>query len=173
MITIDLQFPGKLEADIMKISGVYKIINTITGDFYIGSSKNIEQRWHSHRKPSIWALYPRVKLYQAFIKYGLDSFTFSIIEETNDLRVREQYWMDQLKPSYNNYRAKEQNTERFRNTNKAWYETHREEYSAKSKAYYNRLCAYKGEILTLRALSKRLSRRGVQHSTLEAKKYLI
>lgn len=27
-----------------KISGVYKITNNITGDFYIGSSKNIKQR---------------------------------------------------------------------------------------------------------------------------------
>ena len=26
------------------ISGIYKITNTITGDFYIGSSKNIEKR---------------------------------------------------------------------------------------------------------------------------------
>ena len=26
-----------------KISGVYKITNTITGDFYIGSSKNIKK----------------------------------------------------------------------------------------------------------------------------------
>ena len=26
-----------------KISGVYKITNTVTGEFYIGSSKNIEK----------------------------------------------------------------------------------------------------------------------------------
>ena len=32
----------------MKISGVYKITNTVTGDFYIGSSKNIERRWKAH-----------------------------------------------------------------------------------------------------------------------------
>lgn len=28
-----------------KICGVYKITNTVTGDFYIGSSKNAKQRW--------------------------------------------------------------------------------------------------------------------------------
>lgn len=27
-----------------KISGVYRIVNIVTGDFYIGSSKNIKQR---------------------------------------------------------------------------------------------------------------------------------
>lgn len=34
-----------------KISGVYKITNKITGDFYIGSSKNIKRRWYSHKCP--------------------------------------------------------------------------------------------------------------------------
>ena len=28
----------------MKISGIYKITNTITNDFYIGSSKDVKQR---------------------------------------------------------------------------------------------------------------------------------
>ena len=28
-----------------KIIGIYKIINTVTGDFYIGSSKDIKRRW--------------------------------------------------------------------------------------------------------------------------------
>ena len=27
-----------------KISGVYKITNTVTGDFYIGSSKDVKDR---------------------------------------------------------------------------------------------------------------------------------
>ena len=31
-----------------KISAVYKITNTITGDFYIGSSKNVKKRWTNH-----------------------------------------------------------------------------------------------------------------------------
>lgn len=62
-----------------KISGIYKITNKITGDFYIGSSKNIKSRWINHKKPYTWKLYPRVKLYQAFLKYGLDNFTFDML----------------------------------------------------------------------------------------------
>ena len=31
------------------ICAVYKIINTITGDFYIGSSKNVKKRWAEHK----------------------------------------------------------------------------------------------------------------------------
>ena len=34
-----------------KVSGIYKITNTITGEFYIGSSKNIRQRWYTHKIP--------------------------------------------------------------------------------------------------------------------------
>ena len=29
-----------------KISGIYKITNIITGDFYIGSSKDVKKRWY-------------------------------------------------------------------------------------------------------------------------------
>lgn len=34
-----------------KISAVYKIVNEVTGDFYIGSSKNVKNRWADHKKP--------------------------------------------------------------------------------------------------------------------------
>ena len=33
----------------MKTSAVYKITNTITGDFYIGSSKDVKRRWAVHK----------------------------------------------------------------------------------------------------------------------------
>lgn len=138
-----------------KISGVYKITNKLTGDFYIGSSQDIKQRWARHKSPSKWALRPGMRLYQAFIKYGLDNFIFEVIEETVDLRSREQYWIDQLKPDYNNYNAKGHNEERWKETRKrasktyrhthfdecmarqkAWYEIHRDDELAKSKAYH-------------------------------------
>lgn len=44
-----------------KISGVYKITNILTGDFYIGSSKSINDRWRCHRSPANWALSQRFK----------------------------------------------------------------------------------------------------------------
>ena len=175
-----------------KIAGVYKVTNIITGDLYIGSSKNIEKRWTDHKSPSRWKRHPGMKLYQAFIKYGLGNFTFEIIEETKDLHNREQYWIEQLKPIYNNYRAKGRDIERYKETdrrcNKEWYEihrdehlakskdyhyTHRDEHLAKMKAYNNRLCLYEGETLTLNALSARFRQQGIAHPYKEAKKYLI
>ena len=38
----------------MKISGVYQIINTITGDFYIGSSIDLKRRKREHFKKNTW-----------------------------------------------------------------------------------------------------------------------
>lgn len=175
-----------------KISGVYKITNTITGNFYIGSSKNIKKRWTDHKSPSRWKEHPGMKLYQAFIKYGLNNFTFDIIEETAELHNREQYYIEQLNPSYNSNRAKGHDIERYKEVNrqsfkewykahrdemltysKAYFDTHRDEQLAKKKAYYSRLCFYENETLTLAALSKRFRKQGIAHPTLEAKKYLI
>ena len=176
----------------MKISGVYKVANNVTGDFYIGSSKDIKQRWARHKSPSAWRYNPGVKLYQAFIKYGLDNFIFEVIEETDNLKEREQYWIEQLKPSYNSFWAYGHNEERWKETSKRWhkewYKAHLDEHSAKKKAYYeahrdgllvknksyyNRLCLYEGETLTLNALRARFIRQGIPHAALEAKKYLI
>lgn len=41
-----------------KISGVYKIENTLTGDFYIGSSTDVKRRWSYHKSPSSWKHLP-------------------------------------------------------------------------------------------------------------------
>ena len=54
------------------ISGVYKIANTITGDFYIGSSKNVKRRWESHKKPSAWKKCPNNQMYIDMQEYGTD-----------------------------------------------------------------------------------------------------
>ena len=124
----------------MKISGVYKVTNIVTGDFYIGSSQDIKQRWARHKSPSAWRYHPGVKLYQAYAKYGLNNFTFEIIEETDNLKEREQYWIEQLKPSYNSFWAYGQDIERYKERSKEkhkeWHKNHREEQLKKMKAYH-------------------------------------
>ena len=160
-----------------KISGIYKITNTITSDFYIGSSKNIKLRWATHKSPSKWKQYPNSRLYKDMSQYGRDNFTIEVIEETTDLRNREQYYIEQLKPAYNDRHADGYNIERCKEHQKEyqkeWYKVNRDEQLAKSKAYYSRLCLYEGETLTLRALSIRFRKQGITHPCKEAKKYLI
>ena len=161
-----------------KISGVYKITNIITGEFYIGSSHDVKKRWVGHRSPSTHKRQPNVKLYKAMAQYGLDNFIFEVLEKTSSLKEREQYWIEQLHPSYNSMYAKGIDTERrkesMRRSSRKYHRTHQcsAETLAKKKAYRSRLCLYKGETLTLNALSKRLCKQGIAYPCKEAKKYL-
>lgn len=160
-----------------KISGVYKITNTITGDFYIGSSINIMSRWAAHRSPSTWKERSRMKIYQAFQEYSLESFDFEIIEETDNLKEREQYFISLLNPAYNTNAANigmtkeeyhKQYKKQYRKSDKG-----KEVYKKGSAKYKNRLCEYEGKILTLNALQQRFRKAGIENPAIESKKYLI
>ena len=89
------------------IIGVYKITNTITGDFYIGSSKNINRIWAAHKWPSRWERYSNNPLYLDMKKYGIDKFELQILAEVEaeQLKKMEQQFIETLKPTYNNRRA--------------------------------------------------------------------
>ena len=147
-----------------KICGIYKITNTITNDFYIGSSKDVKRRWGSHKKPSRWKRCKNNPMYLDMQKYRVDKFAFEILAEVEveKLKETEQQFIERLKPTYNNYNAKGWNTERQKKNKK--------EYDNK---YYNQLCSYNGEALTLCVLISRFRKLGISHSTQEAKKYLI
>lgn len=79
--------------------GIYKITNQINNKCYIGQSIHIEQRWEEHLyKSSQCSL-----LKYALHKYGVNNFTFEVIEECEQesLNEREQYWI-QYYDSFNN-----------------------------------------------------------------------
>ena len=160
-----------------KISGVYKITNTVTGDFYIGSSKNVKRRWESHKWPSRWKRYKNNPMYQDFQKYGLENFVFEILEvvEPDSLKETEQQFIETLKPTYNNYRAKGWDIERLkescRKSSRKYEKT--EKRKKYKKEYNNQLCLYNGETLTLAALRMRFRKKGIPHPQIEAKKYLL
>ena len=156
-----------------KICAVYKITNTITGDFYIGSSKNVKNRWMSHKKPSTWNKCPNNQLYLDMQKYGVDKFELQILEEAEieQLKEKEQQFIETLKPTYNNNNAKGWDIERRKEYNRKYNKSDKcKEYR---KQYYNQLCLYNGQTLTLKALSMRFMRKGIDNPTAEAKKYLL
>lgn len=163
------------------ISGVYKITNTITGDFYIGSSKNIKLRWNDHKKPSRWNKYPNNPMYLDFQKYGTDKFVFEIIAEveSDSLKETEQKFIETLQPTYNNRNANGWNIERLkeskRKAKRKYYKSDKGKETKRkyNNKYNNQLCFYNGETLTLNALASRFRRRGLTNPTAEAKKYLI
>ena len=76
--------------------GIYKITNKINNKCYIGKSTDIESRWkyHIENKNSIKEY--NKPLYRAFRKYGIENFSFEIIEELEDYSTsneREKYWI--------------------------------------------------------------------------------
>lgn len=83
-----------------KICGVYKILNTINGKFYIGSSKDIESRWRQHKDALNQEKHGNPHLQCAWNKYKPHSFVFEIIEECSpEVQFeREQYYLDTLSP---------------------------------------------------------------------------
>lgn len=99
-----------------KISAVYKIVNTITGEFYIGSSVNVKKRWSDHKTPSIWKSNPNKLIYKDFQKYGLDKFRFQILCPVMEeyLKDVEQELIEMLQPVYNDKRASGLDVERHR-----------------------------------------------------------
>ena len=82
-------------------SGIYKITNIINNKIYIGCSKNISSRYRSHicdlkqNKSSC-----RI-LQSAVTKYGINNFTFEILEICDNYYEREIILLQELKPEYN------------------------------------------------------------------------
>ena len=85
--------------------GIYKITNNITNEKYIGQSLQVEKRLQRHKTTAFNTNskcynYP---LYKAIRKFGIDNFTFEIIEEcsSQELNDREIYWIKELQCEYN------------------------------------------------------------------------
>lgn len=87
--------------DLPRKSGVYKFLDTLNGNFYIGSSRNIRKRFQErisgfqHGKGSR-------KLRSAWDDHK-EYFTVEILEicDERHIRVREQFYIDTLQPFYN------------------------------------------------------------------------
>ena len=83
-----------------KIQGVYRILNTINGKCYIGSSVNIKKRWYEHKRTLRKYESENVKLQNAWSKYGEPAFKFIIVEVVDgtkeDLYKKEQFYIDKF-----------------------------------------------------------------------------
>lgn len=83
---------------------IYAIVNTITGNQYIGSSKNSYVRRKAHFNLLRRGAHHSFILQRAFDKHGEDKFKFIVIEKVEpniDLIEREQWWLDNANCTYN------------------------------------------------------------------------
>lgn len=87
--------------------GIYIIKNKINNHSYVGMSKDIPLRWRHHINESQNQNSKEYEktLYRAFRKYGLQNFSFEILEycEEEQLREREIYWINKLDTLNNGY----------------------------------------------------------------------
>lgn len=75
----------------MPICGIYKITNKVNGKCYIGQSINIKRRWRQHKETYVNPAsenydYP---LYKAIRFYGLENFSFEVLEECQPEKLNE------------------------------------------------------------------------------------
>lgn len=92
------QFPQILSTAATK-TGIYKITNLKTNDCYIGQSLDIYKRWCQHCKCGLGIDTPvGNKLYKAMFQYGLQNFTFELLEECPKdaltLNEKEKYFIE-------------------------------------------------------------------------------
>lgn len=89
-------------------SGIYKITNTVTKEFYVGCSTNIQKRWQTHctRYKNVSSKEYNKPLYQAMREYGLNSFVIEILEEVPEIEnifKREYFYIKELNACENGY----------------------------------------------------------------------
>jgi group I intron endonuclease len=88
--------------EVIMSNSIYRITNKVNGKFYIGkTTKPVEQRFKTHiynsKKQNTY-------LYRAMRKYGSNQFIveqLEIINNKQDLDIREKYWIEKLSPHYN------------------------------------------------------------------------
>ena len=88
-------------------SGIYRLNILVTGKSYMGSSINLAGRLNIYysKKAMLGKLSTRTSIiYSAILKHDYVNFSLDILEycDINVLIEREQYYLDTLKPEYNN-----------------------------------------------------------------------
>jgi len=81
------------------IIGVYKITCLSTGKYYIGYSKEIEKRFHTHKMLLRASRHFNILLQRAYDKYGYDDFTFEILhtcKTIDDAKGLELQYLDDI-----------------------------------------------------------------------------
>lgn len=113
------------------ICGIYKITNKINGKCYIGQSVDIYYRWYTHQKPKTWAADSGKALYRAFVKYGIENFTFEIIEECSrsQLDSREKYWVSHYDSYGKGYNMNRGGQGQNRNYHRRWLHRRKNEFA--------------------------------------------
>lgn len=142
-----MRHPRDQQGLIPHCPGIYRILNLVNGKRYIGSAKDLRDRWSLHRSTLRAGTHANRHLQFAWRKYGEQSFRFEVLFFCLevDLKDQEQVFLDLIPhPDYYNIGrdarrvnvgpahnkgvpCSEEQKARITVTLKAFYETHPEE----------------------------------------------
>ena len=96
----------KLDTSITNEAGIYRILNTVTNKFYLGSAVNFKLRFRRHIYELKNSKHHSPYLQNSFNKYGIDAFKFEVLEvipkeefiDNKYLTDVEQMWLDACQP---------------------------------------------------------------------------
>ena len=92
--------------------GIYKITNNINNKIYVGQSVDIKRRWSEHKRSGQPEKYSHkserdieVPIHKAMQKYGIDNFSFEVLEECSkeELNEKERYYIKKLHSHVDEY----------------------------------------------------------------------
>lgn len=89
----------------MKLCGVYTITNKTNGKVYVGSSKDVSERWKQHQRELIRNVHINKYLQYSWNKYGKEAFVFCLVERcgVSERFVLEQERLDRAKLNKDKY----------------------------------------------------------------------
>uniref|UniRef100_UPI0023D89C1B hypothetical protein n=1 Tax=Gonatophragmium mori TaxID=2966219 RepID=UPI0023D89C1B len=89
-------------SDNRKLSGIYRWVNTETGDTYVGSAVDLTTRLRRYYNTKELEGNPR-HIDKALLKYGHSKFKLEILEycDRSEVKDREQHYLDSCRPEYN------------------------------------------------------------------------
>jgi group I intron endonuclease len=131
--------------------GIYKIVNKVTNESYVGSSINLKKRKSDHFYLLKRGNHGNTHLQNSYKKYGHENFDFFIIEicETYECLDIEQKYINQMKPEFNinptagnslGVKHKKETIEKIRNSQKGKIKSEetKRKISEKNKGIYRR-----------------------------------
>jgi len=97
---------SKIILDNKNRSGIYRWVNTLTGETYIGSSTNLANRFKDYfSQKNVKRILERSesRILRAIQAHGYSNFSIEILEycDSTETIIREQYHIDLLSPEYN------------------------------------------------------------------------
>jgi len=136
-----------------KIGRVYKIINRLTTDIYIGSTfSTLNERWREHKNKFNYWLNNKTKnkcsIFDNFKKYGIHNHKIILIKEYlcykedikdyKHLRSKEQLWINKMNciNKYSSFNPLQK--ERIKQTAKKWRDVNINRIKDKAKEWYEK-----------------------------------